>query len=80
MQLRGDKWKYKCEKMMYTMETIKLSLFQFCLYVLFMILKENQEINTQGTNIQKNNSVVRSTGITEKNIYISLCLQGVRIF
>lgn len=52
--------------MMYTMETIKLSLLPFCFYALFLILKENQEINTQGTNIQKNNNVVRSTGITEK--------------
>lgn len=66
--------------MMYTMETIKLSLLPFCFYALFLILKENQEINTQGTNIQKNNNVVRSTGITEKKIYKSLCLQGVRIF
>lgn len=51
---------------MYTMETIKLSLLPFCFYALFLILKENQEINTQGTNIQKNNNVVRSTGVTEK--------------
>lgn len=50
---------------MYTMETIKLSLLPFCFYALFLILKENQEINTQGTTIQ-NNNVVRSTGITEK--------------
>lgn len=58
--------------MMYTMETIKLSLLPFCFYALFLILKENQETNTQGTNIQKNNNVVRSTGITEKkNIRVS---------
>lgn len=50
--------------MMYTAETIKLLLLQLHLYALFLILKENQEMNLQGTNIQKNNNVVQSTGIT----------------
>lgn len=31
---------------------------------LCIISEENQEMNLQGTNIQKNNNVVQSTGIT----------------
>ena len=56
--------------MMYTVETIKLFLLQLHFYALFLILKENQEMNLQGTNIQKNNNVVQSTGITNIYIYI----------
>ena len=51
--------------MMYTVETIKLFLLQLHFYA----LKENQEMNLQGTNIQKKNNVVQSTGITSIYIY-----------
>ena len=51
--------------MMYTVETIKLFLLQLHFYA----LKENQEMNLQGTNIQINNNVVQSTGITYIYIY-----------
>ena len=50
---------------MYTVETIKLFLLQLHFYA----LKENQEMNLQGTNIQKKNNVVQSTGITSIYIY-----------
>lgn len=50
---------------MYTVETIKLFLLQLHFYA----LNENQEMNLQGTNIQKKNNVVQSTGITSIYIY-----------
>lgn len=46
MQLRGGKWKYKYEKMISTVDTIKVSLLQFSFYELFLMLKENQETHT----------------------------------
>lgn len=57
MQLREKKWKQKCEKMTRAVDTTELSSRPFSFCQLFLMLKENQEMKTLGTNIYGNNNI-----------------------
>lgn len=63
----GKKGKHKWEDKV-PCDNNKVFLFQLNFYGLVLILWENQEINSQGTNIYGANNAVRTTGVTENYV------------